>query len=82
MPRWNSTPNICKAVCSSASFAHLREKLLESNLIRIIKPYSCVGLKIDFVAAKMEIDVVFTERKLSQMILDSERSGILEQDMG
>ena len=58
----------------------LREQLLESNLIRIIEPYSCV--QIDFVAAKMEMDVVVTERKLSQMILDGKLSGILDQGKG
>jgi len=58
----------------------LREQLLESNLIRIIEPYSCVEL--EFVAAKMELDVVSTERKLSQMILDGKLSGILDQGKG
>jgi len=58
----------------------LRQQLLESNLIRIIEPYSCVQL--DFVAAKMELDVPTTERKLSQMILDGKLSGILDQGKG
>jgi len=58
----------------------LSEQLLESNLIRIIEPYSCVQL--DFVAVKMELDVVSTERKLSQMILDGKLSGILDQGKG
>lgn len=58
----------------------LREQLLESNLIRIIEPYSCV--QIDFVAEKMELDITTTERKLSQMILDGKLSGILDQGKG
>jgi 26S proteasome regulatory subunit N6 len=58
----------------------LQEQLLESNLLRIIQPYSCV--EIVHVAECIELDVAVTERKLSQMILDGNLSGILDQGAG
>lgn len=58
----------------------LQEQLLESNLLRIIQPYSCV--EIAHVAECIELDGAVTERKLSQMILDGKLSGILDQGAG
>lgn len=60
--------------------AILQEQLLESNLLRIVEPYSCVEL--DYIAAKIELPVRVTERKLSQMILDGTLLGILDQGKG
>jgi len=59
----------------------LREQLLESNLIRIVEPYSVV--EIDHVAKKIGImDSTEVEKKLSQMILDGKLMGILDQGRG
>ena len=59
----------------------LREQLLESNLIRIVEPYSVV--EIDHVAKKIGImEGGEVERKLSQMILDGKLRGILDQGRG
>jgi 26S proteasome regulatory subunit N6 len=58
----------------------LQEQLLESNLIRIIEPYSCVELQ--HIADKIEMPIPVVEKKLSQMILDGKFQGIIDQGKG
>ena len=58
----------------------LQEQLLESNLIRIIEPYSCV--EISHIAKLMEMEIPSVEKKISQMILDGKFQGILDQGKG
>jgi 26S proteasome regulatory subunit N6 len=58
----------------------LQEQLLESNLIRIMEPYSCVELS--HIASLMDLPLSNIEKKLSQMILDGKFQGILDQGKG
>jgi 26S proteasome regulatory subunit N6 len=58
----------------------LQEQMLESNLIRIMEPYSCVELT--HIAKLMDLPLPVVEKKLSQMILDGKFQGILDQGKG
>jgi 26S proteasome regulatory subunit N6 len=58
----------------------LHEQLLESNLLRILEPYSCVELT--HIASLMKMPLEDIEKKLSQMILDHKLSGIINQGDG
>lgn len=58
----------------------LQEQLFESNLIRIMEPYSCVELA--HISSMMDLPLPTIEKKLSQMILDGKFQGILDQGKG
>lgn len=58
----------------------LQDQLLESNLLKVLEPYSAVELS--HVATCMHLPVELVERKLSQMILDGTFKGILHQGAG
>jgi len=63
--------------------AHLKtlyDNMLEQNLSRIIEPYSKV--QVAYISETIDLPQEFVEKKLSQMILDSKLSGILDQGAG
>lgn len=59
---------------------HLYDNLMESNLVKIIEPYSVV--QIDHVAQQVGQPRAEVEKKLGQMILDKVFYGILDQGNG
>merc|ERR1712212_1083051 len=63
--------------------AHLKtlyDTHLEQNLCRIIEPYSKV--QVAYISETIDLPQDFVEKKLSQMILDSKLTGILDQGTG
>uniref|UniRef100_A0A2P2HWW2 26S proteasome non-ATPase regulatory subunit 11-like n=1 Tax=Hirondellea gigas TaxID=1518452 RepID=A0A2P2HWW2_9CRUS len=63
--------------------AHLKtlyDTMLEQNLCRIIEPYSRV--QVSYISETIGLAQDLVERKLSQMILDSKLTGILDQGAG
>jgi len=63
--------------------AHLKtlyDTMLEQNLCRIIEPYNKV--QVSFISETIDLPQGLVEKKLSQMILDSKLTGILDQGTG
>ena len=67
-------------VLVSHHLAVLYESMLESNLLKIIEPFSCV--EIARVSELINLPILKVEKKLSQMILDKKLKGILDQGNG
>ncbi|ODV59729.1 proteasome regulatory particle lid subunit RPN6 [Ascoidea rubescens DSM 1968] len=63
-----------------SNFKTLYHQLLEQNLLKIIKPYSCI--EISYISRLIKLDETFIESKLSQMILDNVFYGVLDQGNG
>eukprot|EP00834_Sanchytrium_tribonematis_P007406 NODE_663_length_4918_cov_0.396140.p5 type:complete len:123 gc:universal NODE_663_length_4918_cov_0.396140:1444-1812(+) len=64
----------------SAQLAILYDRLLTSNLLKIIEPYSRVQLS--HLSGLLNLPMEQVEHQLSQMILDGVLKGILDQQTG
>lgn len=73
-------PELTGDVAIAAHLDELQDGLLQKNLARIVEPFSCV--EISHVAELIGLPHALVERKLSQMILDQQLSGILDQGRG
>ncbi|CAH0514822.1 unnamed protein product [Peronospora belbahrii] len=73
-------PQLVEDALIKKHLGKLYEQLLESNLIKIIQPFSCV--EIAHVAKLIKLPLAQIELKLSQMILDHKFHGILDQGKG
>jgi 26S proteasome regulatory subunit N6 len=58
----------------------LYENLLEKNIIKLTKPYTKVQLA--YLSSKLGVDVLRVEKKISEMILDENLKGTLDQGIG
>ncbi|CAL8074213.1 unnamed protein product [Orchesella dallaii] len=63
-----------------AHFNTLYDKMMQQNLLRIIEPYSKVELK--HISKTIALSIPNVEQKLSQMILDRQLNGVLDQGEG
>ncbi|ODN02561.1 26S proteasome non-ATPase regulatory subunit 11 [Orchesella cincta] len=63
-----------------AHFNTLYDKMMQQNLLRIIEPYSKVELK--HISKTIDLSIPNVEQKLSQMILDKQLNGVLDQGEG
>jgi len=63
-----------------AHFNTLYDKMMQQNLLRIIEPYSKVEVR--HIAQTIDLPMAAVEQKLSQMILDRQLNGVLDQGEG
>jgi len=63
-----------------AHFNTLYDKMMQQNLLRIIEPYSKVEVR--HIAQTIDLPMGDVEQKLSQMILDRQLNGVLDQGEG
>ncbi|KAL0224409.1 hypothetical protein P9112_003799 [Eukaryota sp. TZLM1-RC] len=61
-----------------SQFSKLSDYLLESNLIALVKPYSCI--EIELIARRMGLDEQMVENRLMVMIMDGKLKAFIDQE--
>ncbi|KAI5180123.1 26S proteasome regulatory subunit N6 [Nematocida sp. AWRm80] len=62
----------------TSHLVYLCDNLIDSNILKIIEPYSTI--KVEYIGARLNLDVPTIENRIRRMILDGKINGTLDQE--